>query len=285
MDKTGIIWTEKTWNPVTGCRQISEGCRFCYAKTIAENYSSKAFPNKFDLTLRPHKLKDPFKWKEPSLIFVNSMSDLFWEEIPEDYLNSIIDVIEETPQHIYQVLTKRSKRMLGYSLKRNIPENMWIGVTIENKRNLERLHYLKLSKAKTRFISFEPLLEDLGYEYSLEGIDWVITGGESGTHLYKEEWQKKRGLVYYDRENKKFKAKQESIRWIENIREKCLENKVKFFHKQWGGNYPEAAGRKLDDRFYDEIPYLPGNREKIKNEYLEKITKQEPTKERQQVLF
>lgn len=268
MEKTNIIWTEKTWNPVTGCEKISEGCKFCYAETIANNYSGKAFPNKFNLTLRHHKLTDPLKWKGPSLIFVNSMSDLFWNEIPEEYLNAIIDIIEKTPRHEYQVLTKRPERMLEFSRKRKLPPNFWAGITIENKRNLFRIDILREMKTEIRFVSFEPLLDDLENNYDLEDIQWVIVGGESGTHLWDEKYQKMRALVFYDRIKKKWFPKLEAIKWVESIKDKCYESGVKFFFKQWGGNYPEACGRELNGKTYNEMPRFPGKRIKIENNYL-----------------
>lgn len=272
-EKTNIIWTEKTWNPVTGCREVSEGCKFCYAKTIAENRrGTLAFPNGFDMTLRPHKLRDPYKWKEPALVFANSMSDLFWDEIPGDYRDKIIDVIEDTPQHEYQVLTKRPEAMLEYSKRRKLPGNFWAGVTIENKRALGRLELLKQVDAEIRFVSFEPLLGDLGLDYSLEGISWAITGGESGSHMFKERWRELRGMVVY--EDKKFKPDPDKTCWIENILRQCRKYNVALFHKQWGGSYPEAAGRMLDGQTYNEMPRLPGAKTEIDNAYLRKLEAQ-----------
>jgi len=274
MDKTGIIWTEKTWNPVTGCKKVDTGCKFCYAETIANKFGGNAFPNNFNLTLRPQALAMPLKWKEPTLVFVNSMSDLFWDEIPKDYLHKIIDVIEITPQHQYQILTKRPEAMLQFSKERKLPSNFWAGVTVAVKNNLNRIEILKQIEAEIRFISFEPLLEDLGFDYSLDGIHWAITGGESGNHLWKEKWQEKRGLVYYSTWQKAFVPKPETIVWIKNILKKCRESDTKFFHKQWGGHHPEAAGRILNGRTYNEIPKLPGRKRKINNEYLKKLEKQ-----------
>lgn len=270
MEKTGIIWTEKTWNPVTGCQQITEGCRYCYAKTIAEKFTI-GFPKGFEMMERPHKLNDPLRWKEPSLIFVNSMSDLFWEEISEDYRHKIIDIIEQTPHHEYQILTKRTEKMLEFSKKRPLPGNFWAGTTIENKRNLYRLEILKQINAKIRFISMEPILEDIATNYDLNDIHWVITGGESGTHLWNESICKKRGLVVYDKEIRKFIPTEKGKEIINNIFLKCRAANTAFFHKQWGGNYPEAAGRILNGKTYNEMPLLFGGKRLIKNEYLEKI--------------
>lgn len=284
-DKTGIIWTETTWNPMSGCQKVSEGCKFCYAETIANQYSKKAFPNGFGLTKRPHKLREPFGWKEPTLCFVNSMSDLFWEELDDDYRNRVIDVIEQTPQHEYQVLTKRPENMLKFSKKRKLPANFWAGTTIENERNLHRLEIIKEIDAEIRFISFEPLIGDLGNNYNLDGIDWVITGGESGTHMWQEKWQKARGLVTYNRLIKKWEVKEECKDWIRDILAKCRTSGTHFFHKQWGGSYPEAAGRELDGKTYNEIPRLPGQKKEINNAYLKHLEGQRQAEQGQLVLF
>jgi protein gp37 len=273
MDKTGIIWTEKTWNPVTGCQKVSQGCKFCYAETISERMRGKAFPNGFGMTLRPHKINEPLKWKEPTIASVNSMSDLFWDKIPEDYLDKCFDVMRKAENHIFQVLTKRPQRMLNYSLKHDIPRNVWLGVTIESQKTLkERLPILKATKAETLFISAEPLLDDFDTDYDLNGISWIITGGESGHHLWKKEHQDKRGLVYYDYDIKKWIVKPDAVKWINNILEKSRQSGTAFFHKQWGGSYPEAAGRLLNGKTYNEIP-LPKwfAKSKINNEYLQKI--------------
>lgn len=272
-DKTGIIWTEKTWNPVSGCKEVSPGCGFCYAKKLAEGKRGfPAFPDGFDLTLRPWKLKEPFKYPEPSLVFVNSMSDFFWELIPDTYRDQMLDVIRQTPQHEYQVLTKRPELMLEYLKNRPpLPANFWAGVTIENKKTLSRLDELRRVPAEIRFVSFEPLLEDLGTDYTLDGIQWVITGGESGDHLKQERWRIQRGMVLYNEKANKFVPDPEKIPWIRNILKKARESGTSFFHKQWGGSYPEAAGRLLDGEYYSEIPRLPGGRTHIKNDYLAQL--------------
>lgn len=271
MNETGIIWTEATWNPMSGCKKISAGCKWCYALTLAENKrGTSAFPNGFDLTIRPHKLKEPFKLKTPTLIFTNSMSDLFWDEVPEHYRDSIVDVIEATPQHEYQVLTKRPEKMLEYSKRRKLPTNFWAGTTVENTRTLKRIEILKQVNTEIRFISFEPLIEDLG-KIDLSGLQWAITGGESGTHMWDKDECDKRGLVFYDKPVKTWFPREDRMDWIRNIRDTCLRDNVKFFHKQWGGNYPEAAGRELDGRFWSEFPRIPGERMTIDNEYLKQI--------------
>lgn len=273
MNDTGIIWSEKTWNPMSGCEKISQGCKYCYASELAENKrGTAAFPNGFDLTIRPHKLKEPFKLKEPTLVFANSMSDLFWDKLPEDYRNQIVDVIEQTPQHEYQVLTKRPDIMLEYSRRRKLPPNFWAGVTIEDEAAMYRLDILKQVEAEIKWISFEPLISFIDLKAKdMEGIQWAIAGGESGNHLWKAEIAAKRGLVWYDRLQKKWIIQKDRAEWIRQIRDACVNSGTKFFFKQWGGNYPEAAGRLLDGKYWSEIPRLPGNRKTIDNEYLRHI--------------
>ena len=256
MNDSNIRWTGKTWNPVSGCKQITTGCAFCYAKTLAERYgTSKAFPNQFDLTLRPHKLGEPFSVKKPSIIFVNSMSDLFWDEIPDDYRHRIIDVIEQTPQHEYQVLTKRPEAMLAWSRRRKLPPNFWAGVTIEEERYTDRADVLRRVDAEIRFISAEPLISSL--HLNLEGIAWVITGGESGNHLVDDVTCARRGLVYRDMATKRWFPRPDKIEWVRKIRDDCTSNGVAFFHKQWGGPRPTSAGHLLDGKEWSQYPRLP----------------------------
>lgn len=254
MNKTGIIWTEVSWNPISGCKSVSTGCRYCYARTLAENKrGTLAFPNGFDLTVRPHKLKEPLRLKEPTMVFVNSMSDMFLEDIPDCYRDEILDVIEQTPQHQYQVLTKRPDNMLRYSKRRQFPGNFWAGVTVENQRCASRIDILREVASEIRFVSAEPLLGLL--DLDLSGIHWMITGGESGVHLYDESVREQRGLVdYVDR---KWIPRPSRIAWVLAIRDLCLEQKVKFFHKQWGGVRPKSAGRELEGRTWEEFPRLP----------------------------
>lgn len=273
MNNTGIIWTEATWNPMSGCEKISEGCKFCYALTLAEQKrGTAAFPNGFDLTIREHKLREPFKLKQPTLIFANSMSDLFWDKVPNEYRHKILDVIEQTPQHEYQVLTKRPDLMLKFSKERKLPSNFWAGTTIENDRMKFRLDILKEIDAEIRFVSAEPLINKLTFnDGDLDDISWVITGGESGSHLYKEAVAERRALVKYDRVIHKWIVRECRKNWIRDIRDMCIKSDTKFFHKQWGGNYPEAAGRELDGRTWTEMPRLPGQRTEIDNDYLKLI--------------
>jgi protein gp37 len=270
MDKTGIIWTEKTWNPMSGCQKVSSGCKFCYAETIAKNYSGTAFPNGFDLTYRPHKLKEPYRWKEPTLCFANSMSDFFWEKVSDEYRDQMLQVIIENPQHEFQVLTKRPHIMKQYFSTRKVPSNFWAGVTVEDAKAMHRIDILKEIDAEIRFVSAEPLIGPLP-GLDLSDIQWIITGGESGNHLWKEKHALSRGLVVYDRSIKRWMVKPEAAQWIRDIRDEAFRAGTKFFHKQWGGNYPEAAGRTLDGMTYNEFPRLPGNKKTVANDYLAKL--------------
>lgn len=253
---------------MSGCKVISEGCKFCYAKTLAEQKrGTLAFPNGFDLTIRPHKLREPFKLKQPTLIFVNSMSDLFWDQVPNEYRHQVIDVMEQTPQHEYQVLTKRPELMLKFSKERELPPNFWAGTTVENDRWKHRINTLREVRSSLHFISAEPLIAPIT-DPDLSGIDWLITGGESGSHLWNDEVAQRRALVRYDRTAKKWQVREERADWVRHIRDACVAQGVKFFHKQWGGSYPEACGRELDGRTWNEMPRLPGERTEIQNDYL-----------------
>lgn len=255
MNNTAINWTEKTWNPVSGCEKVSEGCKYCYALTLAENKrGTLAFPNGFDLTIRPHKLNEPFKLKEPSLIFVNSMSDLFWDKIPESYRDQIVDVIEATPQHQYQVLTKRPERMLEYSRRRKLPNNFWAGTTIEAGRTAFRLDILRQVDVEIHFVSAEPLI-GVWDRPDFAGIQWVITGGESGSHLSNPVICERRALVM--NVFGKWVPRPDRKDWVRVIRDACQRSKTAFWHKQWGGPTPHSAGRELDGRTWDEFPRLP----------------------------
>jgi protein gp37 len=265
VNETGIIWTEVTWNPTTGCKLITPGCAFCYAKTIAEGRGGTAFPNGFGLTLRPHKLREPLKLKEPSLIFVNSMSDLFWDEIPDAYRDKVLDVIEQTPQHQYQVLTKRPAVMLRYSRRRALPPNFWAGVTIESQKYADRADVLRQVKAEIRFVSAEPLLSPLALDYA--GLHWLIAGGESGLHLFKPRLRLARGLaVYHD---KRWAPREDRADWIRQLRDDCVRARVAFHFKQWGGHTSKSAGRTLDGRTWEEFPRLPEGKSKIVNAHLD----------------
>ena len=239
-DRSAIEWTDATWNPVTGCTKISPGCKFCYAETFAERFRGvpgHPFEQGFDLRLMPHRLEQPLRWKRPRKIFVNSMSDLFHEDIPINYIARVGDVMRRADWHLFQVLTKRHRRMralLSSELRAmgDLP-NVAYGVSVENQRHgLARLSELRQTEARIRFLSIEPLLEDLG-PLDLDGIDWVIVGGESGAH-----------------------SRPMLRTWVVNIRRQCREQRVPFFFKQWGGVRKREAGRTLDGRTYDEFPLV-----------------------------
>lgn len=262
MNDTAIRWTEKSWNPASGCIKVSQGCKHCYAETLAENKrGTLAFPNGFDLTMRPHKLREPFAIKEPSLIFVNSMSDLFWDQIPDTYRDQVLDVMEQTPQHQYQVLTKRPEIMLAYSKRRALPGNFWAGVTVEDQANADiRLPLLLEVKAEIRFLSAEPLLGpiDLAPVFAQHPgkIHWVIFGGESGNHLTRPEVCAKRGIVH--QEGGRWLPTERGLAWARQMRDACVEHRVNFFFKQWGGPRSYSGGKELDGRSWEQYPRLPG---------------------------
>lgn len=230
---SAIEWTESTWNPVTGCSKVSPGCAHCYAETFAERWRGipgHPYEQGFDLRLWPSRLDYPFKWKKPRVIFVNSMSDLFHEDIPDDYVAQVFDVMARADHHVYQVLTKRHERLAVLAPHLPWPNHIWMGVTIENRRFVNRADYLRQVPAKTRFISAEPLL---GYLEGLDltGIHWVIAGGESGP---------KHRPVRAD--------------WVRFVRDTCQKQGVPFFFKQWGGLRSKSGGRILDDREWNEMP-------------------------------
>jgi len=214
MKKSKIEWTEETWNPTTGCDKVSSGCKNCYAETMAKRLQAigvKGYENGFKFTLMPERLEQPLKKKKSTKYFVNSMSDLFHEDMPIDFLDEIFKVIEQTPQHIYQVLTKRENKMEKYFATREVPSNVWLGVTVEDRKSgLPRIDKLRNINAAIKFLSIEPLLEDLG-KVNLNGIDWVIVGGESGP-----------------------KARPMKEEWAINIKEQCDRKEIPFFFKQWG---------------------------------------------------
>jgi protein gp37 len=241
--KTKIEWTEQTWNPATGCTKISPGCEHCYAEVMARRLKAigvKGYENGFRLTLQPHRLEEPLHRKKPTVYFVNSMSDLFHEGIPEPYIRKIFDVIENSPQHTFQILTKRAERMARLLGKYDIPPNAWIGATVENKKHgLPRIDCLRMVDAKIRFLSMEPLLEELG-DVDLKNIQWVIVGGESGP-----------------------KARPMRLEWVKNIKKQCKENNIPFFFKQWGGwgvdgikRPKKENGRILSGRIWDSKPKI-----------------------------
>jgi protein gp37 len=240
-DKSKIEWTDSTWNPVRGCTKISPGCQHCYAETLAERFRGvpdHPFEFGFDLRLVPEKLGDPLRWGTSRMIFVNSMSDLFHKDVPDDYIVSVARVMTLANWHTYQVLTKRADRLQAL-LKGKLrfaaeQKHIWWGVSVENRRHgLPRIDLLRESTASVRFLSVEPLLEDLG-TINLRGIDWVIVGGESGPG-----------------------ARPMDATWVRNIQAQCNASEVAFFFKQWGGVRKSETGRSLDGRTYSEFPERP----------------------------
>jgi len=231
--KSSIEWTESTWNPITGCTKISSGCKNCYAERMAKRLHAmgqKNYRNGFKLTCHPESLDLPLRWKKPQIIFVNSMSDLFHKDVPLDFISRIFDVMSQASHHRFQVLTKRSQRLLRLNSKLTWPENVWMGVTVENAECAFRIDDLRQTGAAIKFISFEPLLGSLP-DINLEGIDWVIVGGESGP-----------------------RARLMAPDWVIDIRDQCVAADVPFFFKQWGGVNKKRAGRTLGDRTWDEMP-------------------------------
>jgi protein gp37 len=252
MNTTEIVWTEKTWNPVSGCHAVSPGCAYCYARTLAEQKrGTVAFPVGFDVVLKPHKLNEPKRLKTPSLIFVNSMSDLFLDEIPDEYRERILDVIRATPQHTYQTLTKRPEGAARFAATHELPSNLWLGATVEDQARRTRIDVLRTIKASVRFLSIEPMLSaiDLG---DLRGIGWVIVGGESGSHLLDPAVCQVRGLVR--RERDAWVPRGERADWVRSIRDQCKRAGVPFLFKQWGGSRGPIAGRMLDGQIWDQYP-------------------------------
>jgi protein gp37 len=232
-DRSTIEWTDATWNPVTGCSKVSPGCAHCYAETFAERWRGvpgHPYEQGFDLRLWPARLEQPLRWRRPRKIFVNSMSDLFHEAIPESFLREIFDVMVRADHHIFQILTKREERMAELAPSLPWPDHVWMGVTIETGRFARRADRLREVPAAVRFISAEPLLGPLE-RLDLEGIDWLIAGGESGP--------------------KHRPVRQE---WVLDLRDRCGEANVPFFFKQWGGVRSKTGGRVLEGRTWDEMP-------------------------------
>lgn len=242
MRKSKIEWTEATWNPTTGCTKVSAGCKHCYAETMANRLKAmgtRGYENGFEFTLMPERLIYPINVKKPTRFFVNSMSDLFHEEMPFEYLDKVFSVIEKTPRHQYQILTKREEILKEYFEKRNVPDNVWLGVTVENKKSIKRIDVLRNINAKIRFLSIEPLLEDLG-KVDFTNIHWAIVGGESG-----------------------HKARPMDEKWAINVKNQCLEQGTEFFFKQWGTwgadnvkRSKKANGRLLEGKEWNGYPDL-----------------------------
>lgn len=236
---SAIEWTDATWNPVTGCTKISAGCDHCYAERFAERFRATPghpFEMGFDLTLRPGRLDQPLNWRQPRMIFVNSMSDLFHKEISREFIGRVFDTMEKAPWHTFQVLTKRSSLMRDFLRKRyaggTAPTHIWLGVSVEDGGRKSRIRHLQDAPAGMRFLSIEPLIGPIG-QIDLTNIDWVIVGGESGPG-----------------------ARSVDIAWVRDIRDQCIANGVRFFFKQWGGLRPKSGGRMLDGREWNELPPL-----------------------------
>ena len=232
-----IEWTDSTWNPVTGCTKLSAGCDHCYAERWSERFrgvEGHPFESGFDLTLRPSRVGQPLEWRRSRMIFVNSMSDLFHKRIPVPFIAKVFDTMERADWHVFQVLTKRSSLMRRFVNNRfaasPVPRHIWLGVSVENRQTLSRLEHLRKTRASVRFVSFEPLLEDLE-DVDLSGVHWAIVGGESGPGARRME-----------------------LPWVRSLREQCAEQGVAFFFKQWGGVQKKRAGRELDGRTWDAMP-------------------------------
>ena len=236
--KSKIEWTESTWNPVSGCTKISRGCDNCYAERMAirlKAMGTRGYENGFEVTMHSHALEKPLKMKKPQVIFVNSMSDIFHEKIPDEFIFQIFEVMNKAHWHTFQVLTKRPKRLAKLAAKLNWTENIWMGVTVEANEYVDRVDYLRYCPAKIKFLSLEPLIDSVDkLDYS--GIDWVIAGGESG-----------------------YGARVMQKEWVLEIRDRCENENIDFFFKQWGGVNKKKAGRLLDGKYYDAMPELFSN--------------------------
>lgn len=231
-DKSAIEWTETTWNPVTGCDPVSPGCAHCYAKTFAERWRGipdHPYEQGFDLQLWPERLQHPLKWARPRMIFVNSLSDLFHEDVPVDYIQKIFDVMGQAHHHTFQILTKR-ERLAELAPELPWHPNVWMGVSVENRRFVHRADYLRDVPSAVRFVSAEPLLGPLD-DLDLSGIGWLIAGGESGP-----------------------RHRPVRTEWLRDLRDRCVESGLPYFFKQWGGSRPKSGGRLLDGRTWDEMP-------------------------------
>lgn len=237
---TAIEWTDATWNPVTGCTKISAGCDNCYAERFAERFRGvpgHPFEHGFDLHLRPERLEQPLHWRRSKMIFVNSMSDLFHKQVPFDFVDQVFNTMERADWHTFQILTKRSSRMRDYINRRYgtaAPSHIWLGTSVEDGTKKSRISHMQAMRATVRFLSVEPLIGPMG-RLNLNGISWVIVGGESGP-----------------------RARPIAADWVREIRDQCVKAQVAFFFKQWGGTRPKSGGRELDGVYWDETPALVG---------------------------
>jgi protein gp37 len=240
---TQIEWTDATWNPVTGCTKISPGCDNCYAARFSERFRGvpgHPFESGFDLHLRSERLEQPLRWKHSKKIFVNSMSDLFHKEIPFDFIDRVFGTMEQAPWHTFQVLTKRSSRLRSYVNRRYpdrlAPQHIWLGTSVEDGTKKSRIRHIQETNASVRFLSVEPLIGPIG-DLDLNGVHWVIVGGESGP-----------------------RARPMLPEWAQGVRDQCRVARVPFFFKQWGGKTPKAGGRLLDGREWNQLPVRSASR-------------------------
>lgn len=236
MTTSSIEWTELTWNPTTGCSKYSNGCKYCYAEIMSKRLQSmgvEKYKDAFEVRIHPDQLLLPYKWKTPKIVFVNSMSDLFHKEVPADFIKRVFSIMNDNPQHVFQVLTKRAERLIELSAELVWTDNIWMGVSVEDTSVTHRVDRLRETSAHIKFLSCEPLLGPLP-GINLDGIHWLIVGGESGTRPrpMREDW-------------------------VFDIQRQCEEQDVKFFFKQWGGRNKKAAGRLLNGRTYDDMPAIP----------------------------
>lgn len=235
MAQSSIEWTEMTWNPTTGCDKISQGCKFCYAEIMSKRLQSmgvEKYKDNFEVRIHLESLKIPYTWKKSKVVFVNSMSDLFHEEVPLEFIQKVFFVMQNNPQHVFQLLTKRAERLLELDKHLKWTHNIWMGVSVEDENNIERIDFLRKTRAKVKFLSLEPLLGPLP-NLNLKKIDWVIVGGESG-----------------------HKPRPMKSDWVLDIQEQCKKKGVAFFFKQWGGKNKKKNGRLLNGKTYDEMPEI-----------------------------
>ncbi len=235
MAQSSIEWTEMTWNPTTGCDKVSAGCKYCYAEIMSKRLQAMGidkYKDNFDVRTHESALNIPYTWKNSKIVFVNSMSDLFHKEIPLEFIKKVFTVMNDNPQHVFQVLTKRAERLFELHKQLKWTHNIWMGVSVENDKVRHRIEYLQKTKARVKFLSLEPLIGPLN-NIDLTEIDWVIVGGESG-----------------------HKPRPMEPEWVLDIQEQCEKSDVAFFFKQWGGKNKKAAGRILNGRTYDEMPEI-----------------------------
>jgi protein gp37 len=235
MAQSSIEWTEMTWNPTTGCNKVSAGCKFCYAEIMSKRLQAmgvEKYKDNFEVRTHDDALNTPYTWKKSKVVFVNSMSDLFHEDIPLDFIIKVFKVMNDNPQHVFQVLTKRAERLLELDSELKWTHNIWMGVSVENDKTRNRIDFLRETNSRVKFLSLEPLIGPLK-KLNLDKIDWVIVGGESGH---------KPRLMNPD--------------WVIDIQEQCEKAEVAFFFKQWGGKNKKKNGRELNGRTYDEMPEI-----------------------------